>query len=963
MASILSSRPSEIQANQAWRINQETARNSSPSADGSLHASKDPWVNYPPFLRWPWVLILTLGFSLFLLALTGCGGSPGTVTVTINAPSATSIDPGQSVNLTVTLTNDSSNKGVQWTITCTAGACGVLSNNTTTSVTYTAPSTVAAQFTVTITATSIANTKDSQTLNLTVVANPAITTTAGPLAPGTVGTAYSVTLTETGGVAPYSWSISTGTLPPGLTLNSSTGVISGTPTAAGTSNFTVTLTDSGSPALTFSANFSIAVSPAPAITFTTTALSAGVVGAAYTSSVAATGGAGALTYAVTSGGLPAGLSLSGGGAISGTPTSAGKSSFTVTASDAYGDTAKANLSITISAAPAITFTTTTLPEGVVGSAYSATVAATGGAGTLTYKLTAGSLPAGVALSTAGALTGTPTAGGTSNFKVTASDAYGDSGNANLSITIAAALSVTTASLPNGTLQAMYTATLAAGGGVAPYTWSVSTGSLPAGLSLAASTGIISGTPTATGASSFTIKVTDSESTPASATANLSITVNAAQLAITTSSLPAGALTVNYSQTLAASGGTAPYTWSISNGSLPAGLSLAAGTGVISGTPTATGASSFTVQVKDSEATPQTKTANLTITINPAALSITATTLPVGTEGTSYTTTLLVTGGTAPYTWSVSNGSLPVGLSLAASTGIISGTPTAAGTSSFTVQVKDSEATPQTKTANLTITINPPALAITSAVLPTATEDTLYTTTLSASGGIAPYTWSVSTGSLPAGLSLAAGTGIISGTPTATGSSNFTIKVTDSESTPASATANLSITVNAAALAITTLSLPAGVLTVNYSQTLAASGGTAPYTWSISNGSLPAGLSLAASSGIISGTPTATGTASFTVQVKDSEATPQTETANLSITINPAPLSITSTVLPVGTVGAAYTTRLAATGGTAPYSWSVSSGALPAGLTLDASTGVISGTPTQFQADTFSVQVQDSEATP
>ena len=243
-------------------------------------------------------------------------------------------------------------------------------------------------------------------------------------------------------------------------------------------------------------------------------------------------------------------------------------------------------------------------------------------------------------------------------------------------------SITTTTLPGGTENTAYSATLGATGGTTPYTWSVTSGSLPAGLSLAASTGLISGTPTGTGTSSFTVQVTDANSQ--TATQALSLTVNPSQPSITTGTLPDGTENTAYSATLGATGGTTPYTWSVTSGSLPAGLSLAASTGLISGTPTGTGTSNFTVQVTDANS--QTATQALSLTVNPSQPSITTGTLPDGTENTAYSATLGATGGTTPYTWSVTSGSLPAGLSLAASTGLISGTPTGTGSSSFTVQV-------------------------------------------------------------------------------------------------------------------------------------------------------------------------------------------------------------------------------------------------------------------------------------
>ena len=168
------------------------------------------------------------------------------------------------------------------------------------------------------------------------------------------------------------------------------------------------------------------------------------------------------------------------------------------------------------------------------------------------------------------------------------------------------------------------------------------------------------------------------------------------------------------------------------------------------------------------------------------------------------------------------------------------------------------------------------------------------------------------------------------------------------------------------VAITTTALPDGTAFSPYAATLAGIGGTTPYSWSITAGSLPAGLSLNASTGTISGTPTAAGTTSFTVTVTD--ATPTTTTPpgpfvasrSLSITVRPAPLTITTMSLPDAQVGKPYAATVTAIGGTSPYTWSITSGSLPRGLSLDPATGVIAGTPTR-PPGTFSFVVTVTDA--
>ncbi len=176
------------------------------------------------------------------------------------------------------------------------------------------------------------------------------------------------------------------------------------------------------------------------------------------------------------------------------------------------------------------------------------------------------------------------------------------------------------------------------------------------------------------------------------------------------------------------------------------------------------------------------------------------------------------------------------------------------------------------------------LLITTDSLPVGTVNTPYSATLSATGGLPPYTWRIIKGSLPTGLSLDANRGVISGVPKSAGTSNFSVQVSDSESPPATTSALLSITIQSQLL-IATSSLPPGTVNIPYSATLTATGGLPPYTWSLTSGSLPAGLSLDANSGLISGTPKTPGTSRFTVQVSDSQSPPASASEPLSITVN------------------------------------------------------------------------------
>jgi len=214
----------------------------------------------------------------------------------------------------------------------------------------------------------------------------------------------------------------------------------------------------------------------------------------------------------------------------------------------------------------------------------------------------------------------PTLSVTSTATITATSVANSSVTATESITVNAVLTITTTSLPSGTLNVPYNSFVNAAGAPVPFTWSVTSGSLPAGLTFlttsTSSSAQITGTPTLLGTSKFSVQVTDSSG--ASVTQALSITINTPPpLSVVTGSLPAGVVNTSYSQNLQANSGTLPYSWSLANGTLlPIGLSLSS-TGVISGTPIVNGTFNFTVQVKDSSTpNPQTASANLSITINP-----------------------------------------------------------------------------------------------------------------------------------------------------------------------------------------------------------------------------------------------------------------------------------------------------------------------------------------------------------
>ena len=740
-----------------------------------------------------------------------------------------------------------------------------------------------------------------RTLSINVPSGLTILSTTFPN--GTVGVAYSQTLSASGGVPPYTWSIS-GNSPPGLGIANNTFL--GTPTTTGTFTFNITATDSAGngafvqPTIVISAG-------STATTITTTTLPVGVVNTAYNAQFTCINCTG---YTWSQNGLlPLGLTLNSAGAISGTPTTAGSSSFQIILSPPPGSTNSPITQVYILTvnASALSITTSTLPIAFAGTPYSYTLAATGGLTPYTWSLTSPlSANDGISINAnTGTLVGTPTANGTFILAVQLADSSGLTVSKQFTLSVSTSLSILTTSLPNGSVGQVYpTQTLSAGGGQPPYRWAVTTGTLPAGLTLDGVFGRISGTPTANGTSTFTLTVTDNQAN--TATAKLSITVGSGvTITITPATLPGGSVGTAYAQTLSASGGAAPYTWSVVSTAtaatgLPPGLGINPTSGAIVGTPTTAGTYSFTVQATDSnQATGQ---AALSITITAGApLSITTASFPNATVGTAYSQSLAATGGTAPYTWALSSGTLPAGLTLNASTGAITGTPTAASTTSFTVQVTDSAKNTQTKNLGIVVVTSTPPLTITTTTLPAGTTGTAYSQTVAATGGTAPYKYALSSNSNN-GLTINATTGAITGTPTATGTFTLTVVVTDSSSPAQTATQNLTLTVSGPAVTITIApsTLPAATVGTAYSQTLTASGGASPYKFAVTTGVLPSGITLSAT-GAISGTSSALSSSIFTVTATDSNNATGTKQYTLIVAAATAP-TITLAGIPNTQVG-------------------------------------------------------------
>jgi len=450
---------------------------------------------------------------------------------------------------------------------------------------------------------------------------------------------------------------------------------------------------------------SVIVTVRPSLIFAASTLANGSVGRAYSRQVTpATGGTPGYTYALAAGStLPAGVTISPAGLISGSPTTAGVYNFSLTVTDSFGCVTTTANTLTIT--PALTMPTATLPVGTVGVAYPATNLPAPTGGSTPYTYTSANIPAGLALNaTTGQITGTPTQSGTFTFPVTVTDADGNTIATNFTIIVRDPLVLTPATLSPGTTGVPYPAQIIppATGGNGVFTYTAS--GLPPGLSFNPATREITGTPTQAGTYTVAVNVSDGEGR--TATANYGIIIKD-PLLLAAGTLPDGTVNVVYpSQTIpAASGGTPGYTYEATN--LPPGISFNATTRVVSGTPTQSG--NFTISVKVTDNGGATLTVPYSLKVN-GVLNLPTATLPDGLVGTSYTAPALpaVTGATGTVTYSV--GPLPTGLTFDPATRVISGTPTVGGAFIVKMTATDSAGPVTSSDYPLNITVATPVIA-------------------------------------------------------------------------------------------------------------------------------------------------------------------------------------------------------------------------------------------------------------
>jgi hypothetical protein len=793
----------------------------------------------------------------------------------------------------------------------------------------------------------------------------------------------SAPLTVQGGTPPYSWAVTSGSLPPGFSLQSNGDTIAsfyypgesillGRALALGTYHFTLQVTDANNNAA--SQDFTFNVSRI-GVEYSTLPIGGNslVYNAPYTQPLLVIGGDGNYNWTNIDP-LPLGLGVSGTGVVSGTPGETGQSFKRMHVTDGAGEYSFHFLGFNIASGTAATLTFNSGPNlGIFqqGSQPRVFLNPSGGTGPYTINII-GALPPGFEVLTdanqpaSGAtannfvLTGSPMAAGTFNFTAQIQDSVGNIGARVFTLMIAPFTLLNSTSLTDGFVGFPYSIPLLAFDNSGTPVWNQAPNSpLPPGLSLSADS--ISGTPTQAGDFLFQLDASDG-----GVRIRYTFTIHISSLAITDSQvLPNGTVGVSYSYSFAGAG-TAGITWSATG--LPSGLQLSS-SGVITGTPQ--GVTRANVFVTERRVTDHViKHFVLYVALpNPNELTLPSTLLADAVAGQTYQNALLPSGGTPPYTFTLAAGStLPPGLALYSgiflqsvqntrvpAVTIIAGTPTAPGQYSFNLVLTDAAS----RQTSATFTLNVASFNVFPTSIPTTVSGQAAAQQFSVVGGTAPYTFSITqvdllTRTLPAGINLSS-SGLLSGNLSDTGSFGFVLHVQDAAGQTFSRSYFFDIRnqkgLEAFGGPLYDTSVGVGIIDGLFTN------GNSTYTWSVVSGSLPPGVQVGRDEsdlgpngwGVL-GAATAPGTYAFTVRATDNaDATNfADETLTLRVVpfqrISPTVSEISTRPLPVATLGQLYSYSLKFVGGKAPYTVSESSlYPLPAGLALTAS-GTLSGTP-------------------
>lgn len=528
-----------------------------------------------------------------------------------------------------------------------------------------------------------------------------------------------------------------------------------------------------------------------------------------------------------------------------------------------------------------------VPEGRVGEVYSATFEVTGAS---SPKWAIEGLPEGLRFTpdaTRAEVEGVPEAAGTFAGAVRVTDGEREARRAFVIVVRPGSITIVTESLPAATAEVPYVATIEAVGGSGERTWRVE--GLPEGFSAMADDAVvIRGTPSEIGTSSIEVHVADASGEDMQ---TLDLVVAATSLVLDDTVIPVGYVDTPYRAPLHATGGRAPYTWTIDQG--PAGITVddtATATCAVIGTPQSVGRASVVVRVQDRDGASATGTFTLDVTEGP--LEILTSTLTDAWYDHAYGTTIAFRPGVGAHTWTITNGAPPAGLRLvvSGSEARIEGTPTDLRTGVFTLEVEDERGQIDTQRFMLFVTPDPP-LVITTLSLPTVEVGLPVELPIAAAGGATPYTWMTS-GTLPTGLEVDAigtPTTFVRGVPTRLEREDVEVTVLDRNGRRASRRFTIEVTPSVQPLSIVTTSPPSGSTCHDYLFELEGAGGSrTDYVWSLLQGSLPNGIVFDADDALFVGVPQVTGSFPFVIGLTDGVGESTTASMTLEVTASSGP---------------------------------------------------------------------------
>ncbi len=750
-----------------------------------------------------------------------------------------------------------------------------------------------------------------------------------------------------GGKAPY-FVTATGA-PNGLNTN---GSLSGMPGQHGTFPITLTARDSSSPAKTQTVSGSMTVyAPFAAIPSATPQSAAEVGQLINPVTIVANGGKPPYTFGVVDGALPAGVGVNQStGVLSGSPEQSGNFSFRLRASESFRPEAPIVSDLyTMVVAPAlISFNLAQTPPAEVwaGTSFSTQLSASGAPGPFTFSGT--SLPPGFTVngSTFG---GQFSTAGTFTYQLKAANGQSDV-TRQYTTAVYSALTASLSGVPQVSATSgtpITNVTLSPSGGKGPYTYGT-TGSLPPGVTF--DSGTLSGTPYGPGTYSFALTVAQSfGNVPAFSTSTFTMNVAAEPITLALSPNPPTEVMAGtpFSTTLSATGGPSPYTFSGID--LPNGMTLAGD--VLSGNFSTAG--NLTYSLKAANAQTEVTRQFATVSYAPFSAVLSAVPQAEAVALQSITPiTVQVQGGKDPYIYS-STGTIPPGLNF--DNGVLSGQPSTPGTYKFALSATHSFPGAQPiASSEYTMTVAPAPLSVAGVDLQPefAIGKTLNNqASITASSGTAPYTYTAT--GLPPGMSFTGN--VTSGAPNEQGTYTVTLRAADSSVPQRSGTRTFSIT--AYPELTVALAKPAYLNSGGALDGLVASSDGGKGTgrvFSVVSGALPPGMGLNAN-GTFTGTPSGSGTATFRIRVQDELGTIAEQLGNDSINYAPA-LTINGTL--ADAKQNEFYDKPLFQGGRGPYTTTVTTGSLPAGLAI--STTNLAGIPSGSGPATFGLTVKDAD---